>query len=251
MRPSKAAKEGHTRPVLKIQDGCDSRCSYCVIPQVRGRSRSLAPDRVIEEIRKLSHRGAREVVLSGIDLGNYGRDLHPRTQLVSVLRRILDETPVERLRVSSIEPMDVTEDLIGPVRGERPPGAALPHAVAVGIGPHSGGDAPVVSRRTLRSARGTGARVAPRRGDWRGCDRRISRRDRRRSPRNARANRADTAHVPARLFILTTAGNSRGGHTGSRCERKHLAASARAARPGRGKDNRRFAPRKLDARCAH
>ena len=99
--------------MLKIQDGCDSRCSYCVIPQVRGRSRSLAPDRVIEEIRKLSERGAREVVLSGIDLGNYGRDLNPRTDLGGVLRRILDETPVERLRVSSIEPMDVTEDLIG------------------------------------------------------------------------------------------------------------------------------------------
>jgi threonylcarbamoyladenosine tRNA methylthiotransferase MtaB len=104
---------GHTRPVLKIQDGCDRRCSYCVIPQVRGRSRSLAPDSVIEEICKLSDRGAREVVLSGIDLGNYGRDLTPRASLGGVLRRILDETPIERLRVSSIEPMDVTEDLIG------------------------------------------------------------------------------------------------------------------------------------------
>jgi threonylcarbamoyladenosine tRNA methylthiotransferase MtaB len=83
-----------------------------VIPQVRGRSRSLAPDRVIEEICKLSLRGAREVVLSGIDLGNYGRDLTPRANLGGVLRRILDETPIERLRVSSIEPMDVTVDLI-------------------------------------------------------------------------------------------------------------------------------------------
>src|ERR1019366_1535475 len=90
--PVEGGEGGHTRPVLKIQDGCDSRCSYCVIPQVRGRSRSLAPDRVVEEMRKLSHRGAREVVLSGIDLGNYGRDLHPRTQLGSVLRRVLGET---------------------------------------------------------------------------------------------------------------------------------------------------------------
>jgi threonylcarbamoyladenosine tRNA methylthiotransferase MtaB len=68
---------------------------------------------VIEEICKLSGRGAREVVLSGIDLGNYGRDLNPRADLGGVLRQILDETPVERLRVSSIEPMDVTEDLVG------------------------------------------------------------------------------------------------------------------------------------------
>jgi threonylcarbamoyladenosine tRNA methylthiotransferase MtaB len=111
--PVEGGEAGHTRPVLKIQDGCDRRCTYCVIPQVRGRSRSLAPDCVIEEICKLSGRGAREVVLSGIDLGNYGRDLTPRADLGGVLRRILDETPIERLRVSSIEPMDVTEDLIG------------------------------------------------------------------------------------------------------------------------------------------
>jgi threonylcarbamoyladenosine tRNA methylthiotransferase MtaB len=102
----------HTRPVLKIQDGCDKRCSYCVIPQVRGRGRSLAPDLVVEEIRKLCDSGAREVVLSGIDLGNYGRDLSPRAKLNETLRRVLDQTPVGRLRVSSIEPMDVTEDLI-------------------------------------------------------------------------------------------------------------------------------------------
>ena len=103
---------GHTRPVLKIQDGCDSRCSYCVIPQVRGRSRSLAPERALEEIRKLAENGAREIVLSGIDLGNYGRDLKPRVELGELLRRIVDETAIERVRVSSIEPMDVTEDLI-------------------------------------------------------------------------------------------------------------------------------------------
>jgi threonylcarbamoyladenosine tRNA methylthiotransferase MtaB len=110
--PVEGGEAGHTRPVLKIQDGCNKRCSYCVIPQVRGRSRSLAPCTVTEEIRKLCEGGAREVVLSGIDLGNYGRDLAPHATLGELLRRILDETPVERLRVSSIEPMDMTEDLI-------------------------------------------------------------------------------------------------------------------------------------------
>ena len=110
--PVEGGEAGHTRPVLKIQDGCNKRCSYCVIPQVRGRSRSLAPETVIEEIRKLCDGGAREVVLSGIDLGNYGRDLAPHAALGELLRRILDETALERLRVSSVEPMDVTEDLI-------------------------------------------------------------------------------------------------------------------------------------------
>jgi threonylcarbamoyladenosine tRNA methylthiotransferase MtaB len=110
--PVDGGEGGHTRPVLKIQDGCDSRCAYCVIPLVRGRSRSLAPERVIEEIRKLVERGSREVVLSGIDLGSYGRDLAARTELADLLPRILDETPLERLRISSIEPMDVTEDFV-------------------------------------------------------------------------------------------------------------------------------------------
>jgi threonylcarbamoyladenosine tRNA methylthiotransferase MtaB len=102
----------HTRPTLKIQDGCDSRCSYCIIPFVRGKSRSLPSDNVLNEIRRLSESGFREIVLSGINLGTYGRDLQPRVEFETLLRRILDETPIERLRISSIEPLDVTQDLI-------------------------------------------------------------------------------------------------------------------------------------------
>lgn len=102
----------HTRPTLKIQDGCNSRCSYCVIPFVRGKSRSLPPATVVLEINQLAASGVCEIVLSGINLGTYGRDLSPRIAFGDLLRRILDETPVERLRISSIEPMDVTSDLI-------------------------------------------------------------------------------------------------------------------------------------------
>src|SRR4030081_2669233 len=94
----------HTRPVVKIQDGCNSRCAYCVIPFVRGRSRSLPPAQAIEEIARLSASGYREVVLSGINLGTYGRDLSPRVELIDLLQRILDEATTERLRISSIEP---------------------------------------------------------------------------------------------------------------------------------------------------
>jgi threonylcarbamoyladenosine tRNA methylthiotransferase MtaB len=83
-----------------------------VIPFVRGRSRSLEPAQVIEEIARLSASGYREIVLSGINLGMYGLDLSPRVELIGLLRRILDETGIERLRISSIEPMDVTEELI-------------------------------------------------------------------------------------------------------------------------------------------
>jgi threonylcarbamoyladenosine tRNA methylthiotransferase MtaB len=110
--PILGGESNHTRPTLKIQDGCDSRCSYCVIPFVRGKSRSLPPDTVIREIRRLAESGFREIVLSGINLGTYGRDLSPRVEFESLLHRILRETPVERLRISSIEPLDVTQDLI-------------------------------------------------------------------------------------------------------------------------------------------
>src|ERR1700686_604847 len=102
----------HTRPTLKIQDGCDSRCAYCVIPQVRGKSRSLPFETVLQQVKQLCDLGVREVVLSGINIGTYGRDLSSRITFSALLRRILRETPLERLRVSSIEPMDITADLI-------------------------------------------------------------------------------------------------------------------------------------------
>ena len=110
--PVLGGEGNHTRPTLKIQDGCDSRCSFCVIPYVRGRSRSLPPGTVVAELQRLADSGFHEIVLSGINLGSYGRDLSPRVEFLDLLRRILDETSVERLRISSIEPLDVTQDLI-------------------------------------------------------------------------------------------------------------------------------------------
>ena len=110
--PILGGEGNHTRPVLKIQDGCNSRCSYCVIPFVRGKSRSLPLQNVIDEVQRLSAAGYREIVLSGINLGTYGRDLSPRVEFPDLLRKILCQTSVERLRVSSIEPLDVTRDLI-------------------------------------------------------------------------------------------------------------------------------------------
>ena len=112
LAPATVGEGDRTRPVLKIQDGCNNRCAYCVIPFVRGRSRSLPPNIVIEEVRKLVASGSREIVLSGINLGAYGRDLSPRANLSGVVLRVLEETPLERLRLSSIEPQDVTEELI-------------------------------------------------------------------------------------------------------------------------------------------
>lgn len=100
-----------TRPNLKIQDGCNFHCSFCIIPAVRGRSRSAPLGWVVEQVRRLSAR-YREIVLSGINLGRWGRDLPGRPRLVDLLRRLLAETEVERLRLSSIEPMDLSDELL-------------------------------------------------------------------------------------------------------------------------------------------
>ena len=110
--PVLGGEGNHTRPTLKIQDGCNNRCSFCVIPFVRGKSRSLPPETVLSEIRRLCDSGFQEIVLSGINLGSWGRDLSPRADILDLFRQILDETSLARLRISSIEPLDVTQDLI-------------------------------------------------------------------------------------------------------------------------------------------
>ena len=132
-----AANE-RTRPNLKVQDGCDNRCSFCVIPFVRGQSRSLDLQQIIREVNTLVESGYREVVISGINLGRWGRDLggvrpaaslrtsptrpddafqEPRAgsrtpRFEDLVRTILSETALERLRISSVEPMDWSDELI-------------------------------------------------------------------------------------------------------------------------------------------
>jgi threonylcarbamoyladenosine tRNA methylthiotransferase MtaB len=115
---SPATANDRSRPTLKVQDGCDARCAFCIIPEVRGASRSLPPDKAIQEIRRLDEAGYPEIVLSGINLGRYGRDLSPRTTFLALVERILDETSIRRLRISSIEPMDVSHELIGVAAGD-------------------------------------------------------------------------------------------------------------------------------------
>lgn len=94
------------RATVKVQDGCDSHCTYCIIPRARGRSRSVAPDTVAHRVRGLVREGHAEVVVTGVDLGSYGADVDSFPDLGGLLRHILDETDVQRVRVSSLEPGD-------------------------------------------------------------------------------------------------------------------------------------------------
>ncbi len=115
--PVRSTREDRTRPNLKVQDGCSNRCSFCIIPSVRGRSRSALLASVIEQVSDLAERYC-EVVLSGINLGRWGRDLPGTHRFVDLLRAILRETSVRRLRLSSVEPMDWSQDLLELVASE-------------------------------------------------------------------------------------------------------------------------------------
>ncbi len=96
-----------TRAFLKVQDGCDNKCTFCVVTIARGSGRSLHAEEIIAEVRNLSSLGFREVVLSGVHLGSYGHDLGQSRGLEDLVRRILGETDIQRLRLSSLEPWDL------------------------------------------------------------------------------------------------------------------------------------------------
>jgi threonylcarbamoyladenosine tRNA methylthiotransferase MtaB len=104
--------DARARVLLKVQDGCDYRCSFCIVPSVRGPSRSLAPARVLAGLDGLVAAGVREVVLTGIHLGTYGRDLRPRSRLAELVAGALERLGPARLRLSSIDPHEVDEELL-------------------------------------------------------------------------------------------------------------------------------------------
>lgn len=111
---AKTTPTGRTRPGIKVQDGCDNHCTFCIVWKARGRSRSVELTRVLQEVREAQGRGAREVVLTGINLGNYRSTAHDGTRIAlpGLIDAILETTDVGRVRLSSIEPPDVTDELL-------------------------------------------------------------------------------------------------------------------------------------------
>ena len=107
-----AASGGQTRPNLKVQDGCGNRCTFCIIPTTRGHSRSLSMEACLRSVHDFAAAGGVELVLSGINLGRWGRDLEPQRTLDELVRSILLHTALPRLRLSSIEPMDWSPALL-------------------------------------------------------------------------------------------------------------------------------------------
>jgi threonylcarbamoyladenosine tRNA methylthiotransferase MtaB len=104
--------EVRTREFLKVQDGCDSRCTYCIVPLARGASRSIAREQVLRMFDQAVDKGCPEVVLSGIHIGRYGHDLDPSETLTSLVRDLLARRKQARIRLSSIEPNEITDELV-------------------------------------------------------------------------------------------------------------------------------------------
>jgi threonylcarbamoyladenosine tRNA methylthiotransferase MtaB len=100
-----------SRALVKVQDGCDFRCSFCIIPQVRGRSLSLDEDKVVHKVRELTRLGFREIILTGIHLCSYGRDLKPEKSFIDLLRRVERIEGLGRIRLSSLDPRFLNRDL--------------------------------------------------------------------------------------------------------------------------------------------
>ncbi len=101
-----------TRAFVRIQDGCEAFCSYCIVPFARGRSRSMPPERVHEQVALLSEAGIREIVITGIHVGLYGHDLAEKTSLTSILESLCSRFPRIRFRLSSIDPSEITDEMI-------------------------------------------------------------------------------------------------------------------------------------------
>lgn len=111
--------EGHTRAFVQVQQGCDHRCTFCIIPYARGPNRSVAMGRITEQVRALVENGYREVVLTGVDITAYGQDLPGQPPLGQMVRRLLATVPeLPRLRLTSLDPVEVDDDLLGLIADE-------------------------------------------------------------------------------------------------------------------------------------
>lgn len=101
-----------TRAVIKVQDGCDRFCSYCIIPYARGRVRSRKSENIIAEIRKIAQKGIKEVVITGIHIASYGKDFKEEYRLIDLLEEINQIEGIQRIRLGSVEPLLITEEFV-------------------------------------------------------------------------------------------------------------------------------------------
>ena len=112
IKSNKSYYSQRSRPYVKVQDGCNHSCSYCIVPKARGKSKSLSQPEIIDHIKHLENKGFHEIVLTGIHIGSYGRDFSKKSNLNSLLKNILNKTRMPRIRISSLEMSDISEEFL-------------------------------------------------------------------------------------------------------------------------------------------
>ena len=235
--PFPGSAPGRRRAMVKIQEGCDQVCAYCIVPKVRGRERSIPPETIIGQLAQRIAEGCREAALTGTQLGTYGFDL-PGINLAGLLRRILAETNIERLRVSSLQPQEIGPELLDLWTADD---RLCPH---FHLPLQSGSDAILkVMRRRYTAAQfaATVERIRqaiPGGRHHRRCDCRLSRRDRYPLSGNRGFGPGDAVQRLAYLSLFPTARHYGGLSARASC----AAAEKRAGRPNAGSCPRGFCP---------
>ena len=223
--------EGRARAFVQVQNGCDHRCTFCIIPYGRGNSRSLPIDEVVAQVRALAENGYREVVLTGVDITSYDAG---GVKLGTLVKQILRDVPeLPRLRLSSIDSVEADADLLDALANEP---RLMPH-LHLSL---QAGDDLILKRMKRRHLRAdaiafcdAGAAAAAGRGVRRRHHRRLSDRDRGHVRPLARSGRRMRAHPAPRLPVLAAARHAGGAHAAGRA-RGRQGARAAAAREGRG-----------------
>ncbi len=227
--------EGRARAFVQVQNGCDHRCTFCIIPYGRGNSRSVPMGDVVDEVRRLCAHGYREVVLTGVDLTSYGTNLPGAPKLGRLVRQILRHVPeLERLRLSSIDSIEADRDLLDALADEP---RLMPH-LHLSL---QAGDDMILKRMKRRHLRADAIafceqvrRAAARRRVRRRHHRRLPDRDRGDVRPLARPGRGMRPDAPACLSVLAASGHAGGAHAAGRPRNRQgagAAGCASAARP--------------------
>ena len=226
---------GRTRAFVQVQNGCDHRCTFCIIPFGRGNSRSVPMGAVVEDVRRLVANNYREVVLTGVDITSYGADLPGAPKLGTLVKQILKHVPeLKRLRLSSIDSVEADRDLLDAFAQD---GRLMPH---LHLSLQAGDDLILKRMKRRHSARGCdrvlqgGAPVAAGRGVRRRYDRRLPDRDGKYVPKLARPRRRMRLDAAACFSVLAAAGHAGGAHAAGRPRHREgpRATPARARRAG-------------------
>ncbi len=210
--------DGHTRAFLKLQEGCDQFCTFCIVPFSRGTSRSVEPRRVMAALDDLHARGFKEVILTGVHLGGYGKDLDPPVELADLLEMIAERCPIDRVRISSLDPEELSDRIVEIISGSDKFCPHLHLPLQAGDDETLCADAAALRARLLSRSRRTTCERMARCGYWHRSDRRVSGRDDGAFRVVLQFRRIDAAGLLSRVSVFGAGGNYGGQVAGRECK---------------------------------